>query len=168
MVSPVDKKAIGPVIRYSIQNQNHIEWSAVALAPPPVAKIPHRIVFSGNMDFPPNYAAAFWFLDHVLPRIVLRVPDVQFVIAGANPPETLRQRNSKHVLVTGYVEDMNREIARSALYVPPLVSGGGFKNKIVEAIANRTYVIATPMAVEFLDEEPRRLIGVAPICRSYG
>jgi glycosyltransferase involved in cell wall biosynthesis len=42
-----------------------------------------------------------------------------------------------------------------------MVSGGGFKNKVVEAIVNRTYVVATPMAVEFLDPDTRRLIAVA-------
>jgi glycosyltransferase involved in cell wall biosynthesis len=64
------------------------------------------------------------------------------------------------VEVTGYVEDMHVEIRRSALYVAPLVSGGGFKNKVVEAIANRTYVVATPLAVEFLDSRFHRFMSV--------
>jgi glycosyltransferase involved in cell wall biosynthesis len=46
---------------------------------------------------------------------------------------------------------MNAEIAASSLYVAPLITGGGFKNKVVEALANRTYVAATSMALEFFD-----------------
>jgi glycosyltransferase involved in cell wall biosynthesis len=57
--------------------------------------------------------------------------------------------------VTGYVEDLSREIAQSDLYVAPLVCGSGFKNKVVEAISNGTYVVGTSMAVEFLDSEIR-------------
>jgi glycosyltransferase involved in cell wall biosynthesis len=124
-------------------------------------KIKNRLIFSGNMDFPPNYSAALWFLDYVLPRVLAQVPDAQFVVAGANPPSFLRERASSNVVITGYVEDLNAEIARSSLYVVPMVSGGGFKNKVVEAIVNRTYVVATPIAVEFLDPDTRGLIAVA-------
>src|SRR3954469_4979605 len=46
---------------------------------------------------------------------------------------------------------MNHEIAASSLYVAPLITGGGFKNKIMEALGNRTYVAATSMAVEVLE-----------------
>jgi glycosyltransferase involved in cell wall biosynthesis len=56
---------------------------------------------------------------------------------------------------------LNREIASSEIFVAPLVSGGGFKNKVVEAIVNRTSVIATSIAVEFLDAELRGLLAVA-------
>jgi glycosyltransferase involved in cell wall biosynthesis len=65
----------------------------------------------------------------------------------------LRQRAGDSIRVTGYIADMNDEIAASSLYVAPLITGGGFKNKVIEALANRTYVAATPMALEFLDAE---------------
>ena len=55
---------------------------------------------------------------------------------GANPIPALLERASKNVVVTGFVEDLNREIACSEIFVAPLVSGGGFKNKVLEAIAN--------------------------------
>ena len=44
-------------------------------------------------------------------------------------------------------------IAASSLYVAPMIMGGGFKNKVVEALISGTYVAATPMAVEFLGPE---------------
>jgi glycosyltransferase involved in cell wall biosynthesis len=113
------------------------------------------------MDFPPNYEAALWFLDHVFPLLLNRRPNVGFVIAGANPIPTLLERASEKVTITGYVENLNREIARSEIFVAPLISGGGFKNKLVEAIANRTSVVATSMAVEFLPAEIRGLLAVA-------
>lgn len=161
VVSPVDQRALNRISG----NSSHVKvlLNGVSISPlgPFVEKTENRLIFSGNMDFPPNYEAALWFLDNVFPRVLLQIPDAQFVIAGANPPAFLERRASRNVLVTGYVEDLNSEIARSALYVVPMVSGGGFKNKVVEAIVNRTYVVATPLAVEFLDQETRDLIAVA-------
>jgi glycosyltransferase involved in cell wall biosynthesis len=160
VVSPVDQEALTRIAGDS----SHVVTllNGVSLLPPPDAeKTKKRLIFSGNMDFAPNHDAAMWFLDHVLPLVLKQVPDVQLVIAGANPLPSLKERASGNVVVTGYVEDLNREIACSALYVAPMVSGGGFKNKVMEAIVNRTYVVATPMAVEFLDPDTRRLIAVA-------
>ncbi len=161
MVSPVDKEAIDDI-------GGKPETSAVVLngvkAGVPrgtYPKIPGRIIFTGNMDFPPNYEAALWFLDHVFPLVLRQRPDVCFVIAGANPIPALLERASKNVVVTGYVEDLNREIACSESFVAPLISGGGFKNKVLEAIINRTSVVATSMAVEFFPSELRGLLTVA-------
>ena len=124
-------------------------------------RVPGRIIFTGNMDFPPNYEAALWFLDNVFPLVVSQRPDVCFVISGANPIPALRQRASKNVVVTGYVENLNCEIACSEIFVAPLISGGGFKNKVLEAIVNRTSLVATSIAVEFFDTGIRDLISVA-------
>lgn len=161
VVSPVDQQALRRISGAA----SHVVTVLNGVSIPPirsdVEKTKSRMIFSGNMDFPPNYSAATWFIDNVLPRIVQQIPDAHFVVAGANPPDFLRARASAHVVVTGYVEDLNTEIARSSLYVVPMITGGGFKNKVVEAIVNRTYVVATPLAVEFLDPDTRGLISVA-------
>jgi len=161
VVSPVDQRALHQISG----NSSHVKVLLNGVSvPAPLAgseKIKNRLIFSGNMDFPPNYTAALWFLDHVFPQVLRQVPDAQFVIAGANPTPSLKQRATSNVIVTGFVEDLNSEIARSAVYVVPMVSGGGFKNKVMEAIANRTFVVGTPMAVEFLDAGIRELIAVA-------
>jgi glycosyltransferase involved in cell wall biosynthesis len=113
------------------------------------------------MSFPPNYEGALWFLENVFPAVRARRPDAKLVLAGANPTPGLVARSGAQVEVTGYVDDMNAEIQRSAVYVAPLVSGGGFKNKVVEAVANRTYVVATPLAVEFLPPRFHQFMSVA-------
>jgi glycosyltransferase involved in cell wall biosynthesis len=161
VVSPVDQRALARLSGGSSHVVTLLNGVSIPPTRPDLAKIKNRLIFSGNMDFPPNYSGALWFLDYVFPRVLEQVPDAQFVLAGANPPLMLRDRASRNVAVTGYVDDLNAEIARSALYVAPMVTGGGFKNKVVEAIVNRTYVVATPLAVEFLDPDTRSLIAVA-------
>ena len=161
VVSPVDHDVLTRIAGDSSRVVTLLNGVRFPPTRPAVQKIKNRVIFSGNMDFPPNHEAAIWFLDCVLPLVRKQVPDVQFVIAGANPLPCVKQRAVGNVVVTGYVEDLDKEIASSSLYVAPMVSGSGFKNKVVEAIANRTYVVATPMAVEFLDKDIRELIAVA-------
>jgi glycosyltransferase involved in cell wall biosynthesis len=117
-----------------------------------------RLIFSGRMDFPPNYEGAIWFIDHVMPLVQRRRPGVHLVIAGADPVDKLKARQSRAVYVTGFVPDMLTELAQASLYVAPLVSGGGFKNKIFEAILAGTPIVGTPLAVEFLPEELRSAV----------
>lgn len=166
VVSPIDKKVLDRINNRAARN--HALLNGVALpdanALREVQKIPDRLIFTGNMNFPPNYEAALWFIENVLPKVCERNPRAQFVVAGANPVEELKRKareSEGRVVVTGFVEDMNLEIARSALYVAPLVSGGGFKNKVVEAMACGAHVVATPMAVEFLEENVRENMTVA-------
>jgi glycosyltransferase involved in cell wall biosynthesis len=125
-----------------------------------VSKIDDQIVFSGAMNFPPNHDGAIWFLDKVFPTVLQKFPDLTFVIAGANPLETLIERAGPNVKVLGYVPDLNMTLAQSALYVAPLITGSGFKNKVAEAIANGTYVVGTSFAAEFLEPSMRELITV--------
>jgi glycosyltransferase involved in cell wall biosynthesis len=154
-VSAVDKSYI------SRNDHSHVVTNGVAAAERTgPAKIKGQLIFTGNMDFPPNYQSAIWFIDEVFPLLNHRA-DVCLVIAGANPVSELVSRASDRIKVTGYIEDLSREIAQSELYVAPLVCGSGFKNKVVEAIANGTYVIGTCMAVEFLDAEIRERLVVA-------
>jgi len=159
-VSPVDKKYLDAANRAPAKNRVLLNGVA-APKREEGTKIRGRIIFSGIMDFPPNYESALWFIDEVFPLLRRARSDIKLVVAGAKPVEELRARAGERIEVTGYVEDLRREIAQSELYVAPLVCGGGFKNKVVEAISAGTFVVATGIAAEFLGEEARRHLLIA-------
>lgn len=157
-VSPVDKRYLD--FANGVPHKNHVlmngvETQVVEAGP----KVQNQIIFTGTMDFAPNYESAIWFIDNVFP--LLRRRSIRLVIAGANPVEALLARAGDGIEITGYVENLRAEIARSQLYVAPLVCGGGFKNKVVEAIASGTFVVGTSMAVEFLSPKARKQLLVA-------
>ncbi|MBC8031412.1 MAG: glycosyltransferase [Pyrinomonadaceae bacterium] len=158
-VSPVDKRYLD--LANGVPHKNHVLMNGVeAQEVEATAKVKNQIIFTGTMDFSPNYESAIWFIDHVFP-LLRRHSDINLVIAGANPVEELLARAGDGIQITGYVENLREEIARSELYVAPLICGGGFKNKVVEAIASGTFVVGTSMAVEFLSPETRKHLLVA-------
>jgi glycosyltransferase involved in cell wall biosynthesis len=164
-VSPVDKRWLDIVNRRPERNRVLLNGVRPPAPRPSVTPVEDRLVFSGNMSFPPNYEGAIWFIDNVLPLLRERGhQNITFVVAGANPVPELCRREQPGVEIAGFVEDLEGEIARGRVYVAPLISGGGFKNKIVEALAAGQYVIATSRAVEFLDPHIREglLIGDTP------
>lgn len=108
--------------------------------------------------FQPNYQSALWFIEHVFPLVRRSGPCAQLIIAGACPVPELEAKQNPGIRVTGAVADLGAEIASSQLYVVPMVYGSGFKNKVVEALANGTFVAGTSLAFEFLDFDLRKLM----------
>jgi glycosyltransferase involved in cell wall biosynthesis len=104
------------------------------------------LVFSGNMEFPPNVAAVHYFAKSVFPLVLASCPESQWYIVGRNPLDSvLALREHHNIHVTGFVTDIRPFLARAAVVVSPLISGGGIKNKILEAWAMRKAIVATPL-----------------------
>lgn len=153
VVSPADRHYLNLLNRRP--EKNHVLYMGVDCglpSGPAVEKIPGRIVFTGSMDFAPNYRSALWFIDRVMPILERSGKNIQFVVAGTNPAPELVAKARANVAITGFVPDIRQEIARSQLYIAPLMCGSGFKIKIVEALAAGTFIAGTPIAAEFLPE----------------
>ncbi len=161
LASPVDKRCFDWLTLRP--DRNRVLMNGARLAPKPSAapKVAGRLVFAGRMDFLPNSQAALWFIDNVMPLIVRERPDAHLVVVGRCPQPELLKRAGHGVVVTGYVPDLAGEVARSQLFVAPMISGSGFKNKVIEALLAGTFVIGTNIALEFLDPELRALLEVA-------
>jgi glycosyltransferase involved in cell wall biosynthesis len=105
---------------------------------------PNTILYFGNLGWPPQADAAIHFHDKLLPRI----PNARFVIAGQNPPESLRRLESDRVTVTGSVPDMRDWVAKATVVVMPLRVGAGTKHRVFQALAMKKPVVCTPVAAE--------------------
>lgn len=111
-----------------------------------------RLLFTGQMDYPPNADAVCWFAGQVLPL----VPEAQFVVAGRNPDPRVRALAGERVTVTGAVEDMRSWLAKADLVVAPLRIARGIQNKVLEAMAMAKPVVASPAAFEGIEAEAGR------------
>ena len=115
------------------------------------------LLFTGQMDYPPNIDAVRWFAREVLPH----VPDARFVIAGRAPTAEVTALAGERVTVTGAVEDMRSWLATADVVVAPLRIARGIQNKVLEAMAMARPVVASPAAFEGIEAEPGRDLVVA-------
>lgn len=110
------------------------------------------LVFVGGFGHPPNEDAVLWFLDNCWPEIEEALPEARFYCVGSKPTEALKARQSKRILVTGWVSDEKlEEIYRQArLAVIPLRYGAGIKGKVIEALWHSVPVVMSTIAAEGL------------------
>jgi sugar transferase (PEP-CTERM/EpsH1 system associated) len=117
--------------------------------PSPYASPAPRSVFTGNMDYWPNADAAIWFAQQVLPLLRARDAASEFIVVGANPsPEVRALAQLPGVTVTGRVADVRPYVAHAGVAVAPLRIARGIQNKVLEAMALGTPVVASPQAFE--------------------
>jgi sugar transferase (PEP-CTERM/EpsH1 system associated) len=123
---------------------------------------PSTLVLSGKMSYHANIAAAIGFADDVLPRIRSRRPDTRLVIVGKDPSAAVRALGDRPgVVVTGTVTDMRPYLQTATLAVAPIQYGVGIQNKVLEALACATPVVATSAAVGALGAVAGRDLAVA-------
>lgn len=110
------------------------------------------LAFLGSMDWLPNQDAVIWFIDEILPKLRLTVPQVKLIVIGRNPPAPLVQMTAKDpgILFTGTVDDVTAHLRQCTLMVVPLRAGSGTRIKILEAMAAGVPVVSTTVGVEGL------------------
>ncbi|HXH07676.1 MAG TPA: glycosyltransferase [Vicinamibacterales bacterium] len=131
---------------------------------PPVAldADPHRLVFTGSMDWLPNEDAMLYCCREILPVIRRREPGVSLQIVGRDPtPAVRRLAREPGVEVTGTVDDIRPYLARAGAVVVPLRIAGGTRLKIFEAMAMGRPVVATTVGAEGLPVADGRDILIA-------
>jgi glycosyltransferase involved in cell wall biosynthesis len=114
-------------------------------------------VFWGRLDFGPNIQALEWFCRRVWPEVRRLVPDARFTIYGFHATEPVRALAGRDgVSLIPDLPDLRPEIARHQVVVLPFVSGGGIKNKLLEAASMGKAIVGTPQACGglHLDGEP--------------
>jgi glycosyltransferase involved in cell wall biosynthesis len=124
----------------------------------------NAVVFSGKLSYHANDVTVRHLLTNVMPLIWAARPDVKLVLVGKDPSSGLQRLARKwasRVVVTGTVPDMRPYLRRAAVAVAPLVYGVGCQNKVLEAMACGTPVVAASRAVAALTARPGRDLLVA-------
>jgi len=110
------------------------------------------MVFTGQMDYRPNIEAVTWFVETILPHVLVRHPQTRFAIVGRNPtPAVNALAEHPGVIVTGEVADVRGWLAAASVVVAPLKLARGVQNKVLEAMAMARPVVASVAAAEGID-----------------
>jgi glycosyltransferase involved in cell wall biosynthesis len=141
---------------------------------------PGTVGFLGALDYRPNQQAVLWLVEELWPRVLEGMPEAKLSIAGSAPPPWLRDRVGA---VT--VPDAGAFLRSQSVLLAPLLSGGGMRIKVLEAMAMGKPVVATSrgaggVAIEsgrdiLIADEPQtfaeavtRLLGDGALRRSIG
>jgi len=120
--------------------------AGLAVHPALIEAGPH-IVFTGQMDYPPNVEAALRAVERLMPWIRAVHPDARLHIVGRAPvPELLALEGKSGARVWGEVPDVRPFLAAADLVLTPLTIARGVQNKVLEAMAMACPIVLTPAA----------------------
>ncbi len=130
---------------------------------------PWSITLTGSFEWKPKQQSLLRLLTEVFPRIKARVPEAKLRVVGKGVPEHLKRlgRETEGVTITGQVADVRPYIARSALLINYLESGGGIALKVLEAMAMRKPVLSNSLGCEGISVKHDRDIFLADGAESF-
>ena len=121
-----------------------------------------RVVFAGNLGYFPNVDAARWLVADIFPWIRATLPEAEVHQVGARPARAVRALvRTPGVTLAAAVPDMAPELAAATVALVPMRAGTGLQNKVLEAMAVGTPVVATPSVAAALDVTPGTHLMVA-------
>ncbi len=116
-------------------------------AAPEMAGHGPRLLFTGQMDYPPNVAAVQRMAMRIMPQVLARHPQATFHVVGRAPArEVLSLEGVNGTRVHGAVPDVRPYLAAADMVTVPLDIARGVQNKVLEAMAMARPVIVSPAA----------------------
>ena len=163
VVSPADRRAVRMItgcrevdlIPNGVDADHYRPWAGET--------IPHSCCFWGRLDFGPNVDALAWFLKSVWPAVKRDHPSAAFHVFGFSPTAEVRSlAQTPGVELFPDLPDLRDEVTRRQAVVLPFVSGGGIKNKLLEAAALGMPIVCTRKALSGTKGEPAVKVATNP------
>jgi glycosyltransferase involved in cell wall biosynthesis len=159
VVSPAEQRAMRRLAGVAHVDVIANGVDTVFFAPASAPAIDNSAIFWGRLDFGPNLQAIDWLCDRIWPEVVRAVPSAKLTIMGFNADARIRPRTTMPgVEVRSDVPDIRPAVGSHQLALLPMVSGGGIKNKLLEAAALGKAIVCTSMACSGLRSTPPAVI----------
>lgn len=106
------------------------------------------VLFVGQFKWLPNRDATKFLVEEIWPKIKSKIIGAKLLIVGRNPPDDILSYRSDDIRVDGGVEDIRLAYGSASVLLAPIRNGRGTKYKILEAMATKTPIIGTKLAIE--------------------
>jgi len=107
------------------------------------------LIFVSDMSGHPTTDNILYFYNEIYPYIRKEIPEIKLYLVGRNPAKEISALASDpSIIVTGTVEDVRPYLAKSSVFIAPMIMGTGIKNKVLQAMAMGKAVVATSIAAQ--------------------
>jgi glycosyltransferase involved in cell wall biosynthesis len=122
-----------------------------------------RVLFVGALNRPQNRDGLRFFLREVWPSIRGNFPDAEFCVVGGGMDADLREELAvvPGVIAMGFVPEVEPYYASAAVFVAPILTGGGVIVKILDALSAGVPTVTTPYGNEGIQAREEKEILVA-------
>jgi sugar transferase (PEP-CTERM/EpsH1 system associated) len=134
---------------------------------PIVRKKEYDLLFNGNMNYPPNVESVEFLVNKIMPFVWNKLPNVKLLISGASPNSKVKELASEKVIISGWVDDVRENYAKSKVLVAPMQISIGLQNKLLEAMAMQIPCITSSLANNALGAKHNDQIMVADQPQQY-
>ncbi len=110
-----------------------------------------KIGFLGSLEWMPNVQGLHWFLEKIWPQLLAIDARLELHVAGKNPSEEMKALKVNGMIFHGEVPDAPAFLESCHFLIVPLLSGGGMRLKIIEAMAMGRCVVSTTIGAEGID-----------------
>lgn len=112
------------------------------------------LLFNGLLDYKPNTEAVEFIIENIIPNLKETNFEFNLMIAGKNLPPILANKLTAfdNITYTGFVEDIDKYIKAADIFLNPVISGGGVKTKLIEALGMNCTCISTASGAVGLDK----------------
>lgn len=117
--------------------------------------------FVALLSWKPNVDAAVWLAREVWPSVRAAVPDARLLLVGREPAPAVRALASDDVEVTGTVPEIRPYLASARVALAPLLSGGGTRLKVLEALDAGRPLVSTSVGIDGLTDLTGHGVAVA-------
>jgi hypothetical protein len=102
------------------------------------------ILFNGVFNYAPNTDALYNLLQKVNPLLMNREAfSYKIVICGKYLPDEITSTKFPNVIFANFVEDITVYLKGADVFLNPVITGGGIKTKLIEALAYNLNVVST-------------------------
>ncbi len=104
------------------------------------------LLFNGTLDYLPNIEAVEYILDHINPSLIKKGFRYKLIICGKGLPEQFNELKTgkiQNITYAGFVDDIDILFRGADIFLNPVISGGGIKTKLVEALANSLTAVSS-------------------------
>lgn len=113
------------------------------------------LLFTGVLSYKPNLDALRIILDTINPSLIASGLKYRIIICGKGLPDGMNKLEAYkdlHIVFAGFVEDIASYYKSADIFLNPVLSGGGVKTKMVEAIAYGATVVSTETGAAGIDK----------------